>query len=77
MNRDNVKQVIQELARQNFNQYSEDWVNDVYDTKDIAIGYYENRDQYEVERDAELNITESDYINWVDSEFKNWKETQN
>jgi 6-pyruvoyl-tetrahydropterin synthase len=75
MNRQNVKQIIQELARQNYNLYSDGFS---YNPKGgaltqeekgiaeaVAKGFWDNRTEDEIERDETLEITSEDYRHWV------------
>lgn len=66
MKTENIKQGIQELLRDNIRLYPAQYTPETYqDTAmTVAIGYYENRTEQEIERDAELEITVQDYIDW-------------
>ena len=80
MKNENVKQIIQELARQNFNLYPESYplenglsTDEATTTaQEVAIGYWDNRNETEIERDEELSITKIDYVNWVMAEYESF-----
>lgn len=72
-----VKQIIQELARANFNTYPECYpivdgsftYRGIGAIQDVAIGYWNNRVWPEIERDERLDIHLSDYLEWVMEEY--------
>ena len=59
MQRENVKQVIQDLATQLLSVYPEV-------TMDIAQVYWDSRSDEEIDRDKSLGITAEDYAKWVE-----------
>lgn len=75
MNIDNVKQIIQELARENYRLYSDGFSfyseggplsnAEISLAGSVAEGYWHNRQESEIERDEELEITVMDYRFWV------------
>lgn len=80
MNKQNVKQTIQELAGQNFNLYPEMYkpVNglateeSILTAQQVAISYWEHREEDEIERDEDLGITKIDYVDWVMAEYETY-----
>jgi hypothetical protein len=86
MKKENIKQIIQDSARENFNSYSNDYpirtidnipAKEAYENAcQLAISYYEIRDDEEVNRDQQLEISMQDYINWVQLELGNWAENK-
>jgi len=84
MNRSNVETIIQELARDNFNLYSDDYqiknneaTSEAMETaQDLGIRYFEHRNENEIERDDSLNITKIDYVDFVMDAFSVWVQNQ-
>lgn len=84
MNTQNVKQIIQELARQNFALYPESYplenslsTNEAtINAQELAIAYWDNRLETEEERDEALNISKIDYVNWVMEEYETFVQNQ-
>lgn len=70
MKTSNVKQGIQELLRDNVRLYPAQYtpVNHQETAATVAVGYYDNRTEQEIERDAELEITVQDYMVWCQLE---------
>jgi hypothetical protein len=73
MNKENVEQLIKQLTRECINAYPDAYPVNIDGTAtdvasmavaDIASSYWENRNENEIERDENLNITESDYVEW-------------
>lgn len=71
---ENVKQIIQELASENFEIYPESYpIEDnefsyeaAENMQELAKGYWDNRDENEIERDSDLGITlEDHYYVWI------------
>ena len=84
MKKQNVEQIIKELANQNFNLYPESYprldglaTNDATENaQDLAAGYFDNREELDKTRDEELEITKIDYVDWVCEEFGKWVQEQ-
>lgn len=84
MNTQNVKQIIQELARQNFRMYPASYPivdglatdDAAINAQEVAIGYYDNRTELDRERDEELGITKIDYVEWVMEEFSTYVQNE-
>lgn len=72
-----VKQIIQELARHNFNLYPESYAlvdglstdESTTTAQEVANGYWNNRNELEIKRDEQLGIIKTDYQDWVMSEY--------
>lgn len=84
MGKQQIEQIIKDLARDNFNLYSEQYelknglaTSEATETaQDLAINYYDNRTNEEIERDEDENITQIDYVNFVMAEFETWVQKQ-
>ncbi len=71
---------VAELATQNFNLYPEDYeikdglaTNDASEAaQDLAISYFNNREDLEIEQENELDITQIDYVEAVMTAFSEW-----
>ena len=80
MEKSNVEQIIQELATQNFNMYNESYPIEnnlatdeaTENAQELAISYFEHRNESEIVRDNNLSITKIDYIDFVMSAFSTW-----
>lgn len=73
MNRQNIKQVICELFRENVRLYPEDYevhADAVNMAKESAKGYWDNRNEMEIERDNEAQVTLQDYESWCLAELE-------
>jgi hypothetical protein len=77
MNRKNVEQIIKDLAADLFRGYPDHYPlhRDISDeTKEqitaAAEGYFAERTEPEIERDENLEISESDYIKWCFEEYE-------
>ena len=80
MKTENVQSIIRDLAYANFNMYPECYpLNEdgaatdeaSMAVQDLASNYYDNRQEAEIERDEELGITETDYVEWCMAAFSN------
>lgn len=60
MKRENIKQVIQDLAKENVQLYGKS------DAATLAAGYWKTRLEDEIERDEKAGVTVSDYCGWVE-----------
>jgi hypothetical protein len=78
MQKENVEQIIRELFRENLRLYPESYplTNQGGATQEasesvegVASGYWDNRDELEVQRDQKLAITRVDYLEWCMNEF--------
>jgi hypothetical protein len=70
-------QIIRELFRQNINVYPESYPITDKDTclkqaESVARGYWDTRNDDEIEADQRNKITADDYIAWCQSEFSDW-----
>lgn len=81
MTNSNVSQIIEDLAIENFNLYSENYplTNDGLATNeasenvaDLAKSYFESRNEVEIERDNQLGIDLSDYVDYCMSAFSKY-----
>lgn len=66
--KNNIEVIVKELAQEAFHLYP-DCYNDKEDLKELAESYWDNRSEYEVERDYSSNVVLGDYIKWVLEEF--------
>jgi hypothetical protein len=77
MKRENIEQVIRELFRQNYSLYPDSYSDTpsaaIKSAKTVALGYWDNRTDEEIERDEQAEVTDQDYENWVVSELVNLK----
>lgn len=68
MKRQNIEQIIRELFRENYRLYPESYTGGAEAmsvAKEVAKGYYDNRAEFEVERDEQAGVTAQDYDNWI------------
>ena len=81
MKTENVQSIIRELAHDNFNMYPECYqLNEdgtatdeaAMTVQDLALNYFNNRQNAEIERDEKLGITEIDYVNWCMDAFSDY-----
>jgi len=85
MKKQNVETVLRELANQNFNAYPEDYPRTEGEAtdeateraQDLALDYWENRNEHEIKRDDNLAVSKIDYVEWVCAEFSEWVQEQN
>lgn len=85
MDKERIKTAVQELARQNFRLYSEDYeiidlqasAEAIENVKELAINYFENDTEQEAKENAELGIDKSDYVDWVMDEFDKYVQDLN
>lgn len=68
-NKNNVKQAIQELAIGNYISYPQEYevaTDEATDSiQSLAKGYWDCRDDKEINRDERLGIDLDDYISWT------------
>lgn len=78
MNKQNIEQIIRELFRENYRLYPESYptTDDGLMTdegticaQEVAKGYFDNRAQFEIERDEKAGVTKIDYVEWVMAEL--------
>lgn len=78
MNKENVKQIVQELFRENIRLYPESYPlnEDGTATNEAseAVGnwaesIYKNRVEFDIERDQTLGVTQIDYVEWAFEAF--------
>lgn len=85
MKTQNIEQIIKESARRNFNLYPDCYhlENELsteeatISAQELAISYWEHREEDEIERDEKFNISKIDYVEWVMQEFANFIEQTN
>lgn len=74
MNRQNISQIVRELFRDNYNLYPESYPltegglmseEGKICAQEVARGYWDVREEAEIERDEKAGVTENDYIEWV------------
>jgi hypothetical protein len=77
MKRENIEQIIRDLFKQNYKLYPENYPDQVGEAINTALlaaeGYWDNRDETEIERDKQAGVTLYDYENWVKAELKELK----
>ena len=75
----NVERIIKQIATENFKLYPECYpINNnrtatdeaTENVKELAKGYFRERNDFEIERDEKAGITEEDYIEWVKEAFE-------
>lgn len=80
MNKDNIKQIIVALFRDNVNAYPEHYSDSVVEgvetAMQVAKGYWDNRTEDEFERDEKAGVTAQDYENWVVDELAQLKKAE-
>jgi hypothetical protein len=81
MNKQNIKNVIQELFRQNIHRYPEYYNSSLEQAKETAIetakGYWDNRNESEIESDSLHEVTLQDYQDWCIEELESYIEKYN
>ena len=69
-----VKHSIQELAMGNYRSYPEDYGVATMETEtnveSLAKGYWDSREDKEIERDERLGIHLDDYKHWTEEAFQ-------
>lgn len=77
-NKDGVKHSIQELAMGNYKSYPEEYNDVSVETTDniqsLANGYWDSRDDKEMQRDERLGISLNDYQQWTREAFEAFME---
>jgi len=77
----NIRTIVMELATTNFRMYPENYPlnSDGLATdeasenaQELAISYYEHRDELEVERDEKAGINKADYVDFVMDAFNSF-----
>ncbi|WP_343692513.1 hypothetical protein [Chitinophaga sp.] len=72
-NKEGVKQSIQELAMGNYRSYPEEYnevsVATTENVQSLANGYWDSRDDKEIQRDERLGIGLEDYQAWTQEAF--------
>jgi len=72
MQRQNIRQIVVELFRENYRLYPEDYKEPgaaIIMAKEVAKGYWDNRVEFEIERDKKAQVTAEDYENWIVDEL--------
>lgn len=81
MKLENVQSIIRELAYDNFRMYPQCYPLNEDGTatdeasmavEDLALNYFDHRQDAEIERDEELGITEVDYVEWCMAAFSGY-----
>jgi hypothetical protein len=71
--KESVKQSIQGLAMGNYRSYPEDYsvaaVETTVNVQSLAKGYWDSRENKEIERDERLGIQFEDYKQWTQEAF--------
>lgn len=79
MQKENIKQIVQELFRENYRLYPESYpvasdrqlkLEGAMAAEDVAKGYWKERTELDIERDEQAGVTEQDYISWVHAELE-------
>jgi len=77
MQRENIETIIRELFRQNYNAYPDSYhdtvAGSINTALDTAKGYWDYRDETEIERDTQVGVALTDYENWVKAELAELK----
>lgn len=73
-NREGVKHSIQELAMGNYRSYPDEYGvakhEVIENVKSLAKGYWDSREEKDIERDAHLGIQLEDYQEWTQEAFE-------
>ena len=73
-NKEGVKQSIQELAIGNYRSYPEEYKESTVETtaniESLANGYWDSRDDKEMQRDERLGIAQEDYQQWTKEAYE-------
>jgi len=73
-----TQEIVKQTAKENFESYKEDWIKGKYDEPgvnaldELAEGFFQERNDIEIERDEKQDVTESDYKNWVNEAWDEW-----
>lgn len=77
MKRENIQTIIRDLFRDNYRANPDSYPSQVGDAVRLALltakGYWENRTEDEMIRDAKANVNLADYENWVKAELTELK----
>lgn len=80
MKKNNIAQIIKELAKENFGMYSECYPTEnglatqecAENILTLAQAYYNERNEHEIQRDAENGVSLEDYAIWCQEAFENF-----
>lgn len=79
-NKEGVKHSIQELAMGNYRSYPEEYnevsVETTENVQSLANGYWDSRDDKEIQRDERLGISLEDYQAWTFEAFEAFVEAE-
>lgn len=79
MKKENIKQIVQELFRENYYAYTEHYpvasdgqlkLEGAMAAQDVAKGYWKERTELDIARDEQAGVTEQDYVTWVHMELE-------
>lgn len=79
MKKENIKQIIQGLFRENYHLYPNSYpvasdgqlkLEGAMAAQDVAINYWKERTELDIERDEQAGVTEQDYVQWVHTELE-------
>lgn len=84
MQKQNIETIVKEYATENFNLYPESYPlvdgllseEGALNYQDLAVNYWDHRNESEVERDNALDITKIDYVDWVGEAISTWIQEQ-
>jgi hypothetical protein len=81
MNKQNIKNVIQELFRQNIHSFPEYYNSSLEESIETAIetakAYWDNRNEHEIANDSLNNVTLQDYQDWCVEELESYIDKYN
>jgi len=77
MKKSNIEQIIKELARDNFRLYTESYplennlasLEACENLSELAMNYWNSRDESEIERDRAERVILADYFIWIQDAF--------
>lgn len=80
MQKQNVEQIIRDLAKANFNLYPENFEIDnmlstemaTLEAQELSNMYWDNRTDNEIKRDDNLGIIKTDYQDWVMAAYETY-----
>lgn len=78
MKKEDIETIIRDLFKQNFNAYPDHYLltpsglmssEGTTQAQEVAKGYWNERNEDEIERDEKAGVTEIDYVEWVMAEL--------
>ena len=69
-----IKQRIENITRENFSAYPEQWIEDPEMISDYAQSLWDNRNDLEKEEDEAAGVTYDDYLRIIRDKFLEWFE---